>query len=454
MIKHKHQQLFDLLAEEFRNGLWPRGEKLPSQKELSARYSVSVNVVSQALELLKQTKLVKIKKGDGIYSIYSPEPARLVHKYSGERVFGRYAGAKTLTVLIEDHLEWQLVFWNWFFDEFSRENPDIELKVQFDHYKASEERQENYDMVIGGLRFTGQAGKAIKRLSHQTAFDFYPDLDDGLLLKTADFADGIFPVGFVSSYLLSLAGIPEVRPGENVLDYIERVIRPGHGALLMRHSTELFQNNGIDVINRNRRCLDEEEKVRLRNFFERTNRLHRDGRLLWPHGRFSDPEQTLEMLKKGTITLLGRQRGGELPQLPGGKIVENPYPHGEKAMIVPVVAVLNQDTCFVEEQLRLIRKLRSMAVQEKARQLGVFQTLHKAVLPETSPFAGYFARNAVEFRRSDDPVEIRLIDYIVSWELLFCMTGSRSVEDSVEMVDKKIRYYYKYAENNCKNIQL
>ena len=127
MIKHKHQQLFDLLCGEFRCGQWPDGKKLPTQKELAIRYSVSVNVVSQTLELLKQQGFIKIKKGDGIYSVYAPDKETLTQKYSGERVFGRYTGAKTLTVLVEDYLDWQLRFWNRFFEEFSNENPDIEL---------------------------------------------------------------------------------------------------------------------------------------------------------------------------------------------------------------------------------------------------------------------------------------------------------------------------------------
>lgn len=453
MIKHKHQQLFDLIFEEFNNGLWPKGEKLPSQKELSARYSVSVNVVSQTLELLKQEKLVKVKKGDGIYSLYSPEPAKMVQKYSGERVFGRYAGAKTLTVLLEDYQDWQLKFWNGFFDEFARENPDIELNVRFDHYKSSE-KNTRYDIVIGGLRFIAHSAGEMDRLTHCEALDFYSDLDDGLLLKSGDFADGIFPVGFVSSYLLGISGTPLPLPEENVLDYIERTIPPENGRLLMRHSTELFQNNGIDVLNRNRRPLDNDEKGHLRQFFERTASLYRDGRLLWPHGRFSDQEQTLELLQKGTITLLGRQRGGELPQLTKQGLVEISYPHGKRAMIVPVVAVLNRNTCFVEEELRLIKKLRAVEMQQMAQNSGVFQSLHCSVLSPDSPLYGYFSRKAVDFRRSDDPVELRLMDFILSWELLYNMTGRRQGCDAVEMLDKKIRYYYENADKYNQEIQL
>ena len=66
MIKHKHQQLYDLLSEELRRGTWPCNEKLPNLKELAARYNVSINVASKAVELLKEAHLVRVKVGDGI----------------------------------------------------------------------------------------------------------------------------------------------------------------------------------------------------------------------------------------------------------------------------------------------------------------------------------------------------------------------------------------------------
>lgn len=445
MIKPKHQQLFDLLLDEFHSGLWPHGEKLPSQKELAMRYSVSVNVVSQALELLKQKNLVQSKKGDGIYSIYSPAPEKMIHKYSGERVFGSYDGAKTLSVIIEDHQNWQLEFWNKFFDDFAAENPDIELNV---HYANPHTPQPdiNFDIIIGGPRFIARTAKPGCRLLRRIAFDFYSDLDDGLLLDSGNFADGIFPVGFVASCLLTRPGTPEPLGGEGIFDYIERTIEPGKGALLLRYSTELFQNNGIDVLNRCRRALDQGEKERLTDLFERAANLYRDGRLLWPHGRFADPEQSRQMLYSGSLTVLGRRIGGEIPEPSSTGVKKISYPHGSKAMLVPIMAVLDKRSCFAEEQLRLVKKLRTPEQQRAAMSAGIFQPLHREVLPQTSPLLPYLLRGDVEYSCDADPVELRLVDYIMNWELLYNMTGRRG-KDAVELLDKKIRYYYKNADN-------
>ena len=131
MIKHKHQQLYDLLSEELRRGTWPCNEKLPNLKELAARYNVSINVASKAVELLKEAHLVSVKVGDGIYSETSGQAELVDFKYSGERLFGQYAGAKTLRILMQDNTEFQLTFWNGVFDAITLENPDIELQVSY-----------------------------------------------------------------------------------------------------------------------------------------------------------------------------------------------------------------------------------------------------------------------------------------------------------------------------------
>ena len=131
MIKHKHQQLYDLLSEELRRGTWPCNEKLPNLKELAARYNVSINVASKAVELLKEAHLVSVKVGDGIYSETSGQAELVDFKYSGERLFGQYTGAKTLRILMQDNTEFQLAFWNGVFDAITLENPDIELQVSW-----------------------------------------------------------------------------------------------------------------------------------------------------------------------------------------------------------------------------------------------------------------------------------------------------------------------------------
>ena len=65
----------------------------------------------------------------------------------------------------------------------------------------------------------------------------------------------------------------------------------------------------------------------------------------------------------------------------------------------------------------------------------------------------YFRNKTVEFRRNIDPVEIRLVDFIMSWELLYNMTGRRS-GNSVDLLDKKIRYYYANADKYKEQIKL
>ena len=53
MIKHKHQQLYDLLSEELRRGTWPCNEKLPNLKELAARFLGDADRILDAVEQLQ-----------------------------------------------------------------------------------------------------------------------------------------------------------------------------------------------------------------------------------------------------------------------------------------------------------------------------------------------------------------------------------------------------------------
>ena len=157
MIKQKHQQLFDILAEELRRGVWPRGTKLPNLKELSARHNVSINVASKAVELLKEKKLVTVKVGDGIYSCTSGQDAILEFKYSGRRLFGQYRSAKVLRVLLEDNTTWQREFWNPFFERVTREYPDIELKISYNLADAASV-PEGFDIAFGSPEFLHRSG--------------------------------------------------------------------------------------------------------------------------------------------------------------------------------------------------------------------------------------------------------------------------------------------------------
>ena len=127
MIKQKHQQLFDILVLQLNSGRWKRGERLPSVRELAQEYNVSINVVAKAVELLKNAGLVSVKVGDGVFSQVRESADKQEVRYSADRIFGSYASAKRLKVLVEDSNNIQLLFWNRFFKSVTDKYRDIEL---------------------------------------------------------------------------------------------------------------------------------------------------------------------------------------------------------------------------------------------------------------------------------------------------------------------------------------
>ena len=112
LIKQKHQQLFDILVQQLNSGRWKKGERLPSIRELAQEYNVSINVAAKAVELLKNAGLVSVKVGDGVFSLVQELSDKQEVRYSGNRIFGHYASAKHLRVLVEDSTNIQLLFWN------------------------------------------------------------------------------------------------------------------------------------------------------------------------------------------------------------------------------------------------------------------------------------------------------------------------------------------------------
>ena len=221
MIKHKHQQLYDLLSEELRRGTWPCNEKLPNLKELAARYNVSINVASKAVELLKEAHLVSVKVGDGIYSETSGQAELVDFKYSGERLFGQYAGAKTLRILMQDNTEFQLAFWNGVFDAITLENPDIELQVSYN--MAENKNPRDFDIGIASPEYLAGAGLCGEALvPADIRYEFGNDFYEGLPVSPSELKwkgkELYFPFAFITSQLLFRDGAEQPESGEDVLD--------------------------------------------------------------------------------------------------------------------------------------------------------------------------------------------------------------------------------------------
>src|SRR5699024_5528518 len=75
------------LEKEIEEGKFKPGDKLPSERKLAEKYSISRNVVRQALTILREKGLIVIKPGKGSYVIsYSENKLteslkRVVQKY-------------------------------------------------------------------------------------------------------------------------------------------------------------------------------------------------------------------------------------------------------------------------------------------------------------------------------------------------------------------------------------
>lgn len=63
----KYLQIYDDLAQSIRTGQHPPDKPLPSQRELSQRYGVTIMTLRQALQLLEDEGLVETRHGSGTF---------------------------------------------------------------------------------------------------------------------------------------------------------------------------------------------------------------------------------------------------------------------------------------------------------------------------------------------------------------------------------------------------
>lgn len=452
MIKHKHQQLFDLLRGELRSGTWPCGVKLPNLKELAAQYGVSINVASKAVELLKEADLVSAKVGGGIYSKTSGLASLVEFKYSGDRLFGQYGEAKQIHVLVEDNQEWQFIFWNAFFDRITRENPDIELQVRYNTSPSNHA----FDLGLGSPEFLARAGFTPENAMPASVMnEFYGDAYAGLLLKPESLQWGsvscYFPYGFINYYLLTAGDFPGPGPEEGVLDYIERIAgssgRPaGYGIHSCR---SLLNNSGLCFLDRGRRKPVIPASREILAVFERIRKLYRARHLIWPHGRFSDYDQIYSMAENQPIRIaeyaFNRGSRAEREKLAARGLSLLRHPAGEHPVIIPEAAAVNRRSYFAEECLRIILKLLDLGSQQQARKHCIFQPLHPELLEDESELISQVQSRHPADPTVPDPDLSKAFHYFINWELFYYLNGRRGA-DVCDFIHKKIDYYMKAKE--------
>ncbi|MFI6496955.1 GntR family transcriptional regulator [Nonomuraea typhae] len=73
----RYAQVADVLRAEIREGLWPAGEKLPSQPELARRFKLSQTSVARAMEVLRNEGMIRSEFGGGSYVLHRPTVKRV-----------------------------------------------------------------------------------------------------------------------------------------------------------------------------------------------------------------------------------------------------------------------------------------------------------------------------------------------------------------------------------------
>lgn len=451
MIKQKHQQLYDILSEELRQGVWPCNEKLPNLKELAARYGVSINVASNAVDLLKADGLVKVKVGDGIYSDTAGVKNSIEFKYSGDRLFGKYYSAKRLKILIEDNADWQLIFWNGFFDTIALENPDIELKVNY--HAQNKTLEDDFDIILGSKKYISQAGLTPDCLmTSEILQDFYPDLYNDLLLTPEDLAwqdkKYYLPYGFVCNQLLCHQETPEADAGENILDYIERLARisnnpVGYG---FNPGRNFLYNCGLLFADSTAGRLVMPDKEKILNVFNRARKLYNAGHLVWMHGVILDQTEIYQLKTSVPFQItdypFNCSSVKERKQHYDRKLKLIRTPSREYITYTEFAMGINRHNRFPEESLRILVKLLTSQVQERMFHSSVAIPLHNKLLTRTE--LAYLCHDIPECKKistATPDLDINdMLSYFVDWEFYYYLIGRRN-EEVVDIISRKINHY-------------
>lgn len=436
MIKQKHQQLFDILALQLRSGRWKKGDRLPSVRELAHEYHVSINVVSKAVVLLKNAGFVSVRTGDGVFSQTQPTGDKQDVRYSGNRIFGHYASAKHLRVLVEDTTDLQLLFWNKFFKHVTEFYRDIELEINY-----GQTDQKDFDIAFGGLIFLLNHGfSPEKSLSTKEQELFAPGIYHDILFTPENCRMGqhrnYFPYGYISKELVSAVALPSPVENESVLEYIERLAARTQDPPVcysILSGLEYLSNAGIFFSDPDNGDFMMPDTELLKNVFERTATLFRAGHLQWQHGEIRDDSLPAKIT--------------EIPQFKKGVINENlyvyPIPPGKQFAPVTYLGAVSADTLFPEECFRVIATLLSKEIQAKAEEENIFNAIRTAA--KNSDIIKHKEHIPAVICNSQNAGMGNILQYFVTWELFHYINGK--CDFNAQRLEAKIRWFLEHSKN-------
>ena len=76
-------QAIDQLREAVTQGVWPIGQRIPTEPELAKQLGVGRNTVREAVRALAHSGLLEVKQGDGTYVRATSEVSGAIHRLCG-----------------------------------------------------------------------------------------------------------------------------------------------------------------------------------------------------------------------------------------------------------------------------------------------------------------------------------------------------------------------------------
>ena len=283
-VKPKHEQLYEILREEFDYGEHPEGTRLPTTGELAKRHRVSVNVAGKAVELLKRDNLVSTHPRSGIFSSHGQ---RKVSQFNLQHLknisFPKVGRLKLLSVRVEDRSDWKRPFWEKFFQEFSADNQDIQLNAIYD--KPREGQSTHIDLLIGGAHFFNSMGGSIDDFhTDELIGQFHPDMYDDSIIIPQDLAwksrRVSFPMGFVLPVLLDGGSEGDASSDKDMIGMLKRLTSPSGATYKYWSLNTLLANCGVSFFDPSKGVFALKNRRRLLGILDTLKELAKTNKLL------------------------------------------------------------------------------------------------------------------------------------------------------------------------------
>ena len=93
-----YQELHDRLVDELANGVYPVGQRFPTEQELCARTGLGRHTVREALKMLQDAGLLSRRAGAGTVVLARTPPKRFVYQVDSIENLAKYAEATVFDV--------------------------------------------------------------------------------------------------------------------------------------------------------------------------------------------------------------------------------------------------------------------------------------------------------------------------------------------------------------------